>query len=310
MKVSIVGGAGRVGSSSAFAIASMGVADEVVLVDIAEDRAMGEALDLLHCSSISSGCLVLGGGYELLDGSDVVVVAAGARRMPEETRLQLAERNAMILMDALERVMEKDLGDGWMLIVVTNPVDLLTYVGWKKTGLPRERVIGTGTMLDTARFRSLIGRWLGLDPRQVDAMIIGEHGDSMVPVWSRASVGGVPIRDVPGFSEEGARFIFEEVKKAGAEMIRLKGGAGSAIGFVVASILDAISRDKKSILPISTVQNGPYGLHDVPLSLPTVVGRGGAEMVLEMRLEPDEISGLLISAGIIKEGIEKLRVSL
>lgn len=308
MKVSIVGGAGRVGTSSAFAILLTGAADEIALIDIAEDRVKGEGIDLLHCTSIVSGCKVKWGGYEQLEGSDVIVVAAGERRRPEETRLQLAERNTNLFLEIIDRVMEARLGDGWILLVVTNPVDLLTYLGWKRTGLPKEKVLGTGTFLDTIRLRSLIGRWLGFDPSQVDALVIGEHGDSMVPVWSKASVGGIPIRDIPGFSEEEARSIFEEVRRAGAEMIRLKGGAGPSIGVVVASILNSISKDKGSIIPVSTVQDGPYGLHDIALSLPTAIGREGVQRILEIKLDPDEISGLHLSAMTIKENIERLGI--
>jgi L-lactate dehydrogenase len=187
------------------------------------------------------------------------------------------------------------------VLVVSNPVDILTYIAEKELGLPKGRVIGLGTLLDTLRFRSLLALNLKAPATQVQAMILGEHGDSMVPVWSSASVAGLPLEKYPGYTPKLGADVFQRAKTSGAEMIKKKTGAGFAVGVSIAEVIHAIALDSKRVLPVSTVQSGCYGLRDVALSVPTVVGRGGAEKTLEIELWPKEMQGLKLSAGVLQK---------
>ncbi|HID11287.1 MAG TPA: lactate dehydrogenase [Candidatus Latescibacteria bacterium] len=306
MKVVIVGGAGRVGSNTAFALQLGGVVQEVGLVDVAEDAARGEALDLLHGSAFVASQRFYAGGYELVPEADLVIITAGLRRRPDESRLALINRNVALFREVLGRAKEVGWKEGAVLLVVTNPVDVLTYLGVRESGLPPERVFGLGTMLDTTRFRSLLAEHFGVDPTQVDALILGEHGDSMVPIWSTATVNGVPLKNMPGYSEAAVQKIFERTKGSGAEMIRLKGGAGYAVGVAVREVVHAMSLDRKAVLPVSSLLQGAYDIRQVCLSVPTVVGRFGVEGHVEMELWPKELSGLQRSAEVLRETIGKV----
>jgi len=301
MKVTIIGGAGRVGSNAAYALQLGGIVNEIALVDVAADVAGGEALDLRHGASLCASQKFSGGGYECAEGSDVIVVTAGLRRKPDESRLQLINRNVSLFKNIMGEVAKLKLPENWILFVVANPVDILTRLGKEMLNLPANRAIGLGTVLDSSRFRSMIADHFNINPTQVDAMVLGEHGDSMVPIWSSASVNGTPLSSLPGFSEEWTKEIFDFTKKSGAEVIRLKGGAGYAVGLSIKVVTEAIALDKKSVLPISSYQTGALGISDVCLSIPTIVGKNGAEQVITPKLSEAEIAGLQNSAKVLKE---------
>jgi len=300
VKVTIVGAAGKVGAAAAFALQTGGVIRELALIDVMDQAALGEALDLRHGTALCAPLEVSAGDYDAAAGSDIVVVTAGLRRQPDESRLQLINRNVSLFRDIVARLSTTKLGADAILVVVANPVDILTRIaldaGWRP-----DKAIGTGTFLDTTRFRSLLAARLGCDARAVDAWILGEHGDSMVPVWSRATIGGVPLAAYPGFSEAVGQEVFAEVKGAGAEMIRLKNGAAYAIGLCVRDVVHAIARDAREPLPLSTLQQGACGVQGICLSLPTVVGRAGVCAVIEPRLAPEELSALQRSAAVLRE---------
>ena len=301
MKATVIGAAGKVGAATAFALQMSGVVRKLGLIDVMEDAALGEALDLLHGSPLCGPLDVRAGGYEVAAGSDIVVVTAGLRRRPEETRLQLIGRNVALFRDILARLTGVTLADGAILVVVANPVDILTQIAVKESGFARERVIGTGTMLDTTRFRSFLGEHFGVAQTQVDALILGEHGDSMVPIWSSAAINGVPLASFPGYNEDEVRAIFDATKASGARVIALKGGAGYSIGLVTAQLVNAIVLDTKQVLPVSSFQTGLFGINDVCLSVPTIVGRGGVEGLVEIQLWEKEKSALQNSARVLRE---------
>jgi L-lactate dehydrogenase len=306
MKVTIIGGAGRVGSNAAFALQLVGAVREVVLVDVMQEAAEGEALDLRHGAALAGPRRFRAGGYGEVTGSDIVIITAGLRRKPDESRLELIGRNVSLFRSLLDEIQRIELADGAILLVVANPVDILTAIAVAESGFPPERVVGTGTLLDTTRFRSFLAEYFGVDPRHVNALILGEHGDSMVPIWSTAAVNGVPLARLPGYDEARVRQIFEDTRKSGAEVIRLKGGAGYAIGVVIAELVNVIARDAMAELPVSTAPRGAYGIRDVCLSLPTVVGRAGVINVIEMKLWEEEKDKLLNSARILRQTLDEV----
>ena len=301
MKVSIIGGAGRVGATAAYALQLGGLVCEVVLIDALVEAAQGEALDLLHGSATSGGATFTAGSYNAAAGSNLVMITAGLRRKPDESRLDLINRNVSLFRSLLDEIKHIRLAEGCILLVVTNPVDVLTYLAVRESGFPTQRVFGLGTMLDTVRFRSLLGVTLGVDPTQVDALILGEHGDSMVPIWSSATVNGMPIAGVPGFDHEVGQRIFEQTRTAGAEVIRFKGGAGYAVALAIREVAHALIRNRRSVLPVSTLQTGALGISEVCLSLPTELSAAGVERVLEPKLSEDELAGLRQSAEALKK---------
>lgn len=306
MKVTIIGGGGRVGSNAAFALQCAGLASEIQILDANAELAAGEALDLLHGASVVGGQRIYAGDYERAADSDIFVITAGLRRKPEESRLDLVNRNVALFSQILGSIKSAGLKSSAIVFVVSNPVDLLTQLATAYLGLPWQQVIGLGTMLDTARFRSLIGDTLRISPTQVSALILGEHGDSMVPIWSSATVNGMSMGKLPGFSPAFQSQIFERTKTAGAEVIKRKGGAGWAVGLTIAEVIHAIVLNQRIILPISTMQKGKYGLRDICLSVPTVVGRTGALEHIEIDLWPKELQGLQASAKALKETLAKV----
>ncbi len=303
MIVSIIGGGGLVGSSTAFALQCGGVVDAIDLIDANAELAQGQALDLLHGASLVADQRIRAAGYEAIPESDVIVITAGLRRKPDESRLDLINRNVELFLSILGQAAAAGLKPGAIVVVVSNPVDVLTYLAVRKLGLPPEQVIGLGTVLDTARFRSLIGQALSLPATQVTALILGEHGDSMVPVWSAAQAAGLPLEKFPGWNATQGEALFKRTKGSGAEVIKLKGGAGYAVGLSIREVVHAIALDSRRILPVSTLVNGPYGVRDVCFSIPTVVGRKGAVQTLEIELWPKEIQALGQSAAVLKETI-------
>ena len=305
-KISIIGGGGRVGSSAAYALQLGRIGDEVVLVDLDADAARGEALDLTHGRAAAGGPRFTSGDYDAVAGSDVVVVTAGLRRRPEESRLQLIERNAALFGEVLRSVQAVELAPEAILLVVTNPVDVLTYVATTNLGWPRKQTIGLGTMLDSLRFRSLLGERLGVDPSLIDGVILGEHGDSMVPVVSQLRYDGKPISEAPGYSESAVQEAVQATRTAGAQCLRLKGGAGYAVGAAVRGVVAAILGDSDEVLPVSTGdESGEF--QGVALSRPTRVGRSGWREHLSIPLSDDEHRALLKSAEVLRETIAGLR---
>lgn len=306
MKVSIIGGGGRVGSNAAFALQLGGLVREMAIVDVAREMAEGEALDLRHGTSLVASQKIYAGGPEAINGSDIVVITAGLRRKPDESRLDLINRNVALFRGILEDVKKAKLPDGAKIVVVSNPVDILTKMAVDAKIVPAEKVIGLGTLLDTTRFCSLLAEHFDVDPLGVNALILGEHGDSMVPIWSSATINGTPFESFPGYEKATVQGIFDFTKKSGAEVIRLKGGAGYAVGVAIRELVHAIILDKQAVLPVSTLQHGALGISDICLSLPTVIGRDGALKIIEIAASDDEKEGLRNSAQVLKNTMEQI----
>jgi len=304
MKISIIGGGGLVGSCAAFALQTGGIVREIALLDLNEDMASGQALDLLHGTPSVADQIISSGGYEHIPESDVICITAGLRRSPGESRLDLINRNVDLFVKILDDIQSAGPKQDAIVLVVSNPVDVLTYLAWDRLGLDRSQVIGLGTQLDTIRFRSLIAQQLGAPPTQVSALILGEHGNSMVPIWSSATVAGLPLDKYPGWTTNTATELFQRTKGSGAEVIRKKGGAGFAVGIAIRDVLESIALDSHRVLPISSVQNGCFGIHDVALSTPTIVGRQGVVGVHEIELWPKEVQGIRNSGQTLRQTID------
>ncbi|MCA9183935.1 MAG: lactate/malate dehydrogenase family protein [Planctomycetales bacterium] len=304
MKVSIIGGGGLVGSCAGFALQCGGVAREIALLDVNADLAAGQALDILHGGPSVADQIISSGSYEHIPSSDVVCITAGLRRKPDESRLDLINRNTDLFVQILQQVKAAGLKPSAKVLVVSNPVDILTYVAAKSLGLPEQQVIGLGTQLDTIRFCSLIADHLKAPATQTRALILGEHGDSMVPIWSSAAVGGLPLEKYPNWSNNTGNQIFTRTKGSGAEVIGKKGGAGFAVGIAIRDVIESILLDSRKILPVSTVQSGCYGIRDVALSVPTIVGSCGTVDRIELELWPKEMQGLRSSAAALRPTLE------
>src|SRR5947209_12350885 len=304
MKVSIIGGGGLVGSCAAFALQCGGVVSGIDLIDLNADLCRGQALDLLHGASLAANQRIRATGYEAIPESDLICVTAGLRRKPDESRLDLINRNVELFLSILGQVKSAGLKRDAIVLVVSNPVDVLTYLATAQLGLPSSQVIGLGTELDSARFRSLIAESLRLPPTQVTATILGEHGDSMVPIWSAAQAAGLPLDKFPGWTSGTADALFAKTRGSGAEVIKLKGGAGFAVGLAIRDVIHAIALDTKRIMPVASLVNGPYGIRDVCISVPTVLGRSGVVAQLEIDLWAKEVSALKRSADVLRETID------
>jgi len=304
MKITIIGGGGLVGSCAAFALQTAGLGREVVLLDANEDLAAGQALDLMHGSSVTADQIIRAGGYDEIPTTDLICITAGLRRKPDESRLDLINRNVDLFLTILDATGRAGPRPDAVVLVVSNPVDVLTYLAAQNLGLPAAQVIGLGTLLDTVRLRSLIAEQIAAPPRQVSAVILGEHGDSMVPIWSGATVAGLPLANYPGWGPNVANEIFAETKGSGAKVISKKGGAGFAVGLAIAEVIRAVARDAQSVLPVSSLQNGCYGLRDVALSVPTVVGRAGVVATHPVELWPKEMQGIRTSANVLRQTLE------
>jgi L-lactate dehydrogenase len=307
-RVAVVG-AGNVGASFAYALLLSGLAAEIVLIDLNRERAEGEAMDLTHTVPFAHPTRVWAGDYADCAGAAVTVVTAGANQRPGETRLELLARNAAIFRSIIARV--AGANPAGIILVATNPVDVLTHAALRVSGLLPARVIGSGTTLDTARLRYLISRHFGVDARSVHAYIIGEHGDSEVPVWSLANIAGMRLPDyceANGAALDAAarRAIYEQTRDAAYEIIKRKGATYYAIGAGLVRVVEAILRNQRTVLTVSSVLDGPYGLSDVALSLPTVIDRGGVEQVIRLRLSDEEEAGLRRSAGVLRGHLESL----
>ena len=308
-KIGIIG-AGSVGATIAYAAMIRGVARQISLFDIAEAKVAAEVLDLNHGLLFAPTTTVDGSDkIEVLAGSDVVVMTAGAKQRPGQTRLELAEANAAICRKLLPEVVR--VAPEAILLLVTNPVDVVTEIALKVTGLPAERVIGSGTVLDSSRFRYLIAKHCGVAVPNVHAYIAGEHGDSEVPLWSSATIGSIPLSQwaVEGHGRLTAEVkdeILRNVKDAAYQVIQGKGATNYAVGLAVANILEAILNDERRVLPVSGKLGGFRGLPDVCLSVPRIVGRGGIEAPLPVPMTVDEEAGLRECASRIGAVVEGL----
>lgn len=304
VKVAIVG-LGNVGATFAYTLLTSGLASEIVLIDVNRKKAEGEAMDLNHAVPLlPQNTRVWVGDYADCAGAAVTVIAAGANQKPGETRLDLAARNAAIFREIVPQIVQHN-PEG-ILLVTTNPVDVLSYATWRISGLPRQRVLGSGTILDTARFRFLLSQYFDVDPRSVHAYIIGEHGDSEVPVWSLANIAGMQF---PTFCKQMGRGcdqnalddIFAQTRDAAYHIIERKGATYYAVASGVIRIVEAILRDQSTVLSVSSLIEDYYGLDDVFFSLPTVIDQGGVERILRLELDPLEIDGLQKSARVLKD---------
>lgn len=301
-------GTGNVGIAAAYALFLNKVAGEIILIDKDARRAEGEAMDLVHGQPYVGNISVRSGDYADLENAQVVVVCAGVSQRPGENRLDLLNRNAVVLKQIAAQL-DRHAPDA-VLIVASNPVDILTYVLGQLSQRPGHRIVGTGTMLDTGRFRALLGRHYNVDPRSVHAYIVGEHGDSEIPLWSGADIGGVAMEDnvLLGrpFEKEPMARLFEKVRDAAYQIIDRKGYTNTAIGAVIARLSEAILEDQKSVFTVSTRLSGEYGLEGLCLSIPCVVGLDGVEAKILPELNNEEFNGLQRSARIIKESIGSL----
>ncbi|MEJ2642233.1 MAG: L-lactate dehydrogenase [Desulfosarcinaceae bacterium] len=294
-------GTGHVGVAAAYALFLRGLASEIVLIDRDAERAEGEAMDLTHGRAFGESVDVSSGSYEDLADAQVVVVTAGVAQQPGESRLNLLNRNAEVFRDIVAQL-DRHAPQA-ALVIASNPVDILTHITQRLSRRDPRCVIGTGTLLDTARFRTLLGRHYGVDARSVHAYIVGEHGDSEVPLWSSASIGGVRLVDhtvmeIP-FDENRMRQLFEAVRDAAYAIIVRKGYTNTAIGVAIVRLVAAILDDQRSVLPVSRRLNGEYGLTDICLSIPSVIGRQGVEGAILPPLDATELEGLERSAAVI-----------
>lgn len=301
----VVVGAGYVGSTAAFAMLMDGVAREIVLLDVHKEKAEGEALDLEHGMQFVQGAkLRYGSDYSLVRGAQVVVITAGANQKSGQTRRELFQQNAAIVKSIVTQV--KRYNRQCLIVMVTNPVDALTYVAWNTSGFPRERVFGTGTTLDTARLRFYLGELIGVHPQGIHAYMLGEHGDSEFPAWSVASVAGVPLQKMNKWNATKMQRAADKTKNAAYEIIARKGATYYAIGLVIARVVRDILDNAQSILPLSVILKGEYDVQNVSLSVPVVLGSKGIRLADKLALNPKEQRQLKASAKIIRGLIDKL----
>src|SRR6266567_1925716 len=307
MKVTIIGGGGRVGSCAAFALQCAGLVAEIQILDANKDMADGEALDLLHGRAFAGDQEIYSGDYARAADSDLFLITAGLRRKPDESRLDLINRNVVLFVQILDSIKSAGLSKDAHVFVVSNPVDILTQLAVQRLGLRWQQVYGLGTMLDTSRFSSLIADELKLAASQIKALILGEHGDSMVPIWSSATVNGLPLAGIPDCTPGFQSAIFERTKGSGAEVIKKKGGAGWAVGIAIRDVIHAVLLNKKSLLPVSSLVQRAYDIRDICLSVPSIVSRKGVEKHVEIKLWPKEQMALQQSARALKETLAKVQ---
>lgn len=311
MKIGIVG-SGFVGSTAAYAMIMRGKGREIVLVDKDEARARAEAYDLLHAVPFSNPLRVRQGDYEDLAGSRLVILSAGVSQRPGESRMDLLKRNAVVFREVIPKVFES--APQTILVVATNPLDVMTHVAADiaaRFGVSKERIIGTGTMLDTARFRTLLGEYLGVDAQHVHAYVVGEHGDTEVLTWSLASVSGMPLQDFcsrrgVSLNERVQQEIDQQVRKAAYHIIEGKGATYYGIGGALAKLADVILHDQRSILTVSTRTDEVAGVSDVSVSVPCLVGGDGIIISIPLPLNDQEHAALKKSAGTVREAIDKV----
>lgn len=309
-KIVIVGD-GFVGSTTAYTIMLGGLFSEIVIIDINRDKADGDALDIAHGVSLMKPVKVYAGDYRDCKDADIVIITAGAAQSPGETRIDLLRRNVSVMKIITESIIQHAPKDV-ILLTVTNPVDILTYVTYKVSDLPKNQVLGSGTVLDTSRLKYLISRKTGIDPRNCHTYMIGEHGDSEVAAWSITNIGGMSMHEFCRYtgkcSIDDLGTMYEDVKNSAYEIIKKKGATYYAIAVAVARIVECIAGDENSILTVSSVFSGEYGIEDVALSVPTKVGGDGIEKILEVPFSREEMKGLRESADTLREQIKQLEL--
>ena len=309
-KAAIIG-CGFVGTSIAFSLVQKGIFSELILIDANEKKAEGEAMDLSHGLPFTKPMEIKAGGYEDIADCAMIIITAGANQKPGETRLDLVHKNVEIYKSIIPKIVEKN--QEATLLIVSNPVDIMTYVALKLSGYPSHKVIGSGTVLDTARLKYLLSRHLDVDSRSIHAFIIGEHGDSELAVWSAANVSGIPLNhfcELRGYFDhmESMDRIYQSVRDSAYEIIEKKGATYYGVAMAVCRIAESVIRNEHSIMPISVYLDGLYVLHDICLSIPTVVGQEGAEKVLDIPLDLMEMGKLVYSAEELKKIIGELKL--
>lgn len=309
-KISIIG-AGFVGSTTAYALMLEGLASEIVIVDINKEKAEAEAADLAHGAAFVKAVDVRSGDYPDTKDSDIVIITAGIGPKPGETRLDIINKNLSIFKTIVPEVVK--YSPDAMLLVVSNPVDILTYITYKLSGLPAHRVIGSGTVLDTSRFKYMLSEHFEIDARNIHTYIIGEHGDTEIAAWSLTNIAGMSAEEYCNkmCSKCDRTFKYtipDKVKNAAYEIINKKGYTNYAVALAVRRIVEAVLRDENAILTVSSLFEGQYGINDVYLAIPTIVNRTGARKILEVSLSDDEKDKLKRSAGLIKSHLEKAKI--
>jgi len=309
-KIAVIG-AGGVGATTAYALMVQGVGSEIVLIDLNKDKAEGEAMDLRHGASFVNPVDIYAGDYEDLADAKLIIITAGAAQKPGETRLDLIKKNTGIFKNIIPSITKYNK-DG-ILLVVTNPVDILTYLTYKISDFPANRVLGSGTVLDSSRFRSLLSKNCGVAASNVHGYIIGEHGDSEVPVWSLTNIAGTQIDNYCPICKKDCednhfKDISDQVKNAGYEIIDKKGSTFYAVALAVSRIARAILRDENAVLTVSSLMKGYYGVEDMSLSLPTLINSNGIKNVLELPLAETEEQAFKESAQHLKDNISELDI--
>ena len=307
-KVGLIG-TGMVGASFAYALMQHGLANELVLIDLDTARAEGEAMDLNHGLPFVRPMRIGAGDYPDLADAELVVICAGANQRPGETRLDLLKKNAGVFRDIVPKI--NAVNREAILVIATNPVDILTYISAQIVGPGTQRVVGSGTVLDTARFRYMLGKHYGVDPRSVHAYIVGEHGDTELALWSMANIAGVRLPDFVGANGQGydqaaLDRIFDQTRNAAYEIIQRKQATYYAIGLGLLTIVEAILRDQHTVLTVASPLTGQYGVTDMAISLPTIVGRRGIEEVLNVPLSTRELTEFQSSAQMLKDRLAEL----
>ncbi len=297
-------GCGFVGATTAFTLIEHGVFSELVLIDANNKKAEGEAMDLNHGIPFAKPVKVYAGNYDDLSDCSLIIISAGANQKPGETRIDLVKKNTAILKSIIPEITRRN--KECILLILSNPVDILTYITLKISGFPKNRVIGSGTVLDTARLKYLLAEHLSVDSRNVHAFIIGEHGDSELAVWSSANISGIDLKDFCGLcgkctSMENIYNLYNNVRESAYKIIDSKGATYYAIAMATLRIVECIVRDEKSVIPVSTLVEGEYGINDVCMGLPSIVGKNGVERILEIPLNKNEAENLLNSAREINE---------
>lgn len=303
-------GTGFVGMSFAYSMVNQGGAEELVLIDVNHEKAEGEAMDLSHGIPFGPENIeIWAGDYSDCKTADIVVITAGVNQQPGETRLALVERNAKIMRDVVRNIMKS--GFNGILLIASNPVDVLTYIAWQESGLARHRVIGTGTTLDTARLRHEISKYLNVDPRNVHGYIVGEHGDTETPLWSHTTVGVKPILDIiaddPQYKFDDLEQIYVNVRDAAYHIIERKRATYYGIGMCTTRIVKAILNDENCILPVSAYLNGQYGIKDIFTGVPAIINRNGVREVFDLNIAGTERDKLQHSVDILRQTLDTVR---
>lgn len=306
-KVAMIG-CGFVGSASVYSLMQSGLFSEIVLIDANMEKAEGEALDISHGLPFAKPMSIYAGDYDDIEDAAIIIISAGAAQKPGETRLDLVKKNVGIFKTIIPEIAKRDCQG--ILLIVANPVDVLTYAALKMSHFPANRVIGSGTVLDSARFKYLLGEHLQVDSRSIHAFIIGEHGDSEIATWSSANVSGIPIHkicEMRGFIDHDyeTNRIADEVKNSAYEIIEKKGATYYGIGMAVRRICEAIIRDEESVLPVSSLMTGQFGIEGVCLSMPAIVGANGVDTLLPIPLDEKEQAALKDSAETLRKVIEE-----